>query len=236
MFATYKRNLIALSALFVVAASTIAKPVPSDGLVLDFRNGPDTLKLKDSSSSKNSGRATSVVIPTNPSLVSMQTTHQLTLSLWIKPRSIPSEFPTLISKGAHNSSNTNAGYELTLNANGDNDILFYSGTFEARAANANGSLVNHHLGEWIHIAVTIDATAQTAQIYVNGQPYQNVVTFGNFSDINFDTPYDLYVGTKDPGAAPSFCTFDGTLRQVLIYNRVLSAQEVQNMFSTTLPK
>jgi hypothetical protein len=96
--------------------------------------------------------------------------------------------------------------------------------------------VNHHLGEWIHIAVTIDATAQTAQIYVNGQPYQNVLTSGSYTDINFDTPYNLYVGTEDPGAAPSFSTFDGIIRQVLIYNRALSATEVQSIFSTTTPK
>jgi len=235
MFAAYKQHLITLSALVAIATSAIAKP-PTDGLVLNFRNGPDTLKLKDSSSSKNSGRATSVVIPANPSLVSMQNTHQITLALWIKPNSIPVEFPVLISKGAHNSSNTNGGYELTLNWNGDNDILFYSGTFEAHTANANGSLVNHHLGEWIHIAVTIDATAQTAQIYVNGQPYQNVLTSGSYTDINFDTPYNLYVGTEDPGAAPSFSTFDGIIRQVLIYNRALSGTEVQSIFSTTTPK
>jgi hypothetical protein len=166
----------------------------------------------------------------------MQNTRQLTLAVWIKPNSIPSEFPVILSKGAHNTSGTNGGYELTLNANGDNDVVFYSGDFGAYTGAANGSLINQHLGEWIHVAVTVDATAQTAQIYVNGQPFQNIVTYGSLADVNFDVANDLYIGLKDPGAAPSMVTFDGTIKRVLIYNRALSADEVQKIFSTTKPK
>ena len=235
MFTTQKRNLIALSVFFAVATA-IAKPVSSAGLVLNFRNGIGAAKLRDSTHFKNSGKALAVVIPHSASLVSMQDTRQFTLAVWIKPSSIPNEFPVIVSKGAHNSSGTNGGYELTLNANGDNDVVFYSGDFGAYTGAANGSLINQHVGEWIHIAVTLDATAQTVQIYVNGQPFQNVTTYGNLADANFDVPYDLYLGTRDPGAAPSMVTFQGKIGPVMIYNRTLSADEVQNLFSSTKPK
>jgi hypothetical protein len=71
---------------------------------------------------------------------------------------------------------------------------------------------------------------------VNGQPFQNVTTYGNLADANFDVPYDLYLGTRDPGAAPSMVTFQGKIGPVMIYNRTLSADEVQNLFSSTKPK
>jgi hypothetical protein len=235
MFTTQKRNLIALSVFFAVATA-IAKPVSSAGLVLNFRNGIGAAKLRDSTHFKNFGQPLAVVVPHSASLVSMQDTRQFTLAVWIKPSSIPNEFPVIVSKGAHNSSGTNGGYELTLNANGDNDVVFYSGDFGAYTGAANGSLINQHLGEWIHIAVTLDAAAQTVQIYVNGQPFQNVTTYGNLADANFDVPYDLYIGTRDPGAAPSMVTFQGKIGPVMIYNRTLSADEVQNLFSSTKPK
>ena len=235
MFTTQKRTLIALSVLFAISAA-FAKPISSTGLVLNLRNGPDTLRLKDSGPFKNIGKGTSAVISNSPSLVSMKDTHQLSISVWIRPKSIPHEFPVIVSKGAHNTSGPTGGYELTLNSNGDNDIVFYSGNFYAYTGAANGTLVNQHLGEWIHIAVTIDADAQIAQIYVNGQAYSNIVLYGTFADVNFDAPYDLYVGTGDPGGAAAMATFDGTIQQLRIYNRALSGDEVQNLFATTKPK
>jgi hypothetical protein len=235
MFATQKRILIAAT-LFCTLTAAIAKPVAPQGLVLDVRNGADTLRLKDSGPFKNTGKAIGIAIPNSPSLVSMQDTRQLTLAVWIKPNSISQEFPVIISKGAHNTAMPSGGYELTLNANGDNDVVFYIGGFCAYTGAANGSLVNNHLGEWIHLAVTVDATAQTVQIYVNGQAFSNIVTYGTLADAKFDVANDLYIGTEDPGASPSMATFDGTIRQVQIYNRALSANEIQKIFSSTKPK
>src|SRR5207244_10041596 len=129
----------ALSLLFAISTA-VAKPIPSNGRVLWFRHGPEILKLKDSSSNKNVGRLTSatVVVSNSPSLVSMQNTHQLTLAVWIKPNSVHYEFPVIISKGGFNTPGANGGYELTLNANGDNDVAFYSGLFIADTHGANG--------------------------------------------------------------------------------------------------
>src|ERR1043165_191802 len=178
MFTPRKRSLIALLVFCAVSAAIAKLPVSPDGLVLWFRNGPNVLKLKDSSHQKNDGKATSLVVSNSPSLVSMQETRQLTLAVWIKPNSVPSEFPVIISKGGNQTPGAYGGYELVLNANSDNDIVFLSGSFYADTHQANGSLVNHHLGEWIHVAVVADAAAQTIQFYVNGQSYTNTFTLG----------------------------------------------------------
>lgn len=230
-----KQILIALFFFFAVSAG-IANPGLSKGLVLDFRNGAGSLKLRDSSPAKNVGRFATIIVSNSPSLVSMQGTRELTLALWIKPNTLPREFPFILAKGVHNTPGTNGGYELAVNSNGDNDVIFYSGNFSAYTANANGSLVNNHLGEWIHLAVTVDATAETIQFYVNGKAFSNIATYGNLADVNFNVTNDLYIGTHDPNADAPSSTFDGDIRQVMIYNRALSAEEVQKIFSSSKPK
>lgn len=235
MLTTRKRNLIALSILLVVSTAVAKLSISSNGLVLWLRNGPNILKLKDSSMQKNDGSATSVVISNSASLVSMQDTHQLTLAAWIKPNSIPQEFPVLISKGGNEQPSAYGGYELILNANADNDLLFTSGAYVANTAGANGSLINNHLGEWIHVAFTIDTAAQVAQFYVNGQPFTNIASSGDFSALNFNTTNNLYIGMPDPAANSNRASFDGNIRQVMVFNRTLSAAEIQKIFSSTKP-
>lgn len=56
-------------------------------------------QVKDFSGTQNNGVATSIVVSNSASLVSMQKIRQLTIAVWIKPASMPTEFPVLLSKG-----------------------------------------------------------------------------------------------------------------------------------------
>lgn len=235
MTTAWKKFLITLSA-FAIVAGAAAKPPVSSGLVLWFRSGPSTAKFEDLSRNGNRGSATSLMVSNSPSLVSMQDTHQLTLALWIKPNSVPREFPDLISKGGYQTAGAFGGYEMELNANGDNDLIFDSGNFMVDTEHANGSLINDHLGEWIHIAFTIDTVAQTAQFYVDGQPATNsMVVTGSFADVNFNVSNNLYIGVPDPAANVNRGSFDGEMKDIMIFNRALSADEIQKIFSKTQP-
>ncbi len=111
--------------------------------------------------------------------------HQLSYCVWINATSIPYEFPELLSKGGNHQTNGYGGYEFVLNMNGDSDLLFVSGPFQV---DSGGGLINPNLGQWIHIAFTIDLDAQTAQFYVNGQPVDTHVASGAFTDVNFNVP------------------------------------------------
>lgn len=230
----YKKGLVFTFTLLLAAAAT-AKSGKNSGLVLQIRNGAGTLEINDTSGSKNNAHATSLVVSNSPSLVSMTNTHQLTMAAWIRPNSVPSEFPVVISKGGNEAPADYGGYELVLNANGDNDIMFNSGGFDAYTAGAAGTLINNQVGQWIHIAFTIDTDAQAAQFYVNGQAWTNLGTYGNFSDVNFGLTNNLYIGTPDPAANGNRAPFDGDIRQVMIYNRALSADEIQKIYSSTKP-
>jgi hypothetical protein len=110
-----------------------------------------------------------------------------------------------------------------------------SGGYYADTSQANGSLINNHLGEWIHIAFTIDTVAQTAQFYVNGQAVTNFSSIGSISDVNFDVPNNLYIGVPDPSANGNRASFDGDMGQIMIFNRTLSPDEITKIFSSNSP-
>lgn len=235
---TGKKFLITLFAFaIVVGAVAVDRSPMGSGLVLWFRSGPSNSgKIKDLSRNKNTAVPTALVVSNSPSLVSMQDTHQLTLALWIKPNSIPSEFPDLIAKGSNQQPNAYGGYELLLNGNGDNDLVFVTGGFYVDTHGANGSLINSHLGEWIHVAFTMDTDAQTAQFYVDGQAYTNELISGSFSAVNFNVTNNLYIGRADPNAPGNRANFDGDMQNIMIFNQALSADQIQQIFSTTKPK
>src|SRR5262249_14752308 len=90
--------------------------------------------------------------------------------------------------------------------------------------------------EWIHVAFTIDAATNNAQFYVNGVPTNDTgILGGDASGINFDVPNSLYVGQQDPAHNVNRASFDGQIREVMLFNRALSADDIQNIYSSTRP-
>jgi hypothetical protein len=187
---------------------------------------PDTLNAL--------GPSGSVMVSNNAALVSMQQTRQISFEAWIKPRSVPHEFPVLLRKGG-NWGSAYGGYELYLNANGDNDLTFVSGGYGVDTHNANGRWINQHLGEWIHVAFTLDDRTKAAKFYVNGQPTNDEFNSGTDSDLNFDLPNNLYIGAPDPASHPNRARFDGEIRNVMLFNRVLTAKEIRTDFEAGHP-
>jgi len=211
-----RKNFIQGLSLFLLAVTTFAATPARKGLVLNLQ----TVDLLGETAHK--------VITNSPSLVSMAKTHQLSYCVWIKPTSIPSEFPVLLSKGGNNQPDAYGGYEFVLNSNGDSDLLFVSGRFLAKT---RGGLINPNVGQWIHVAFAIDLESQTEQFYVNGEPVQTSIASGTFADINFDVRSNLYVGAPDPASDRNRANFDGKMRELMLFNRALSADEIQTIFS-----
>lgn len=230
-------NKASLAGLVLLSATLLsfAQP-PAKDLVLYFPLASiGQGKIRDFSGQRNNGTVSGIVVSNSPSLVSMQQTRQLTIALWIKPSSISYGFPVLLSKGGNEPGGAYGGYELLLNGNGDNDLVFVSGGYANMTYNANGKWINNHLGEWIHVAFTTDDRSKTAKFYVNGQPTNDELNYGTSDDINFDLPNDLYVGTPDPASNSNRLKFDGSMRGLKVFNRALSAKEIQKIYKSTKP-
>jgi len=226
----HKKFVVSLG-IFLAAAEAFAGNPVRNGLVLYFPTV--TAGVKDFSKAKNDGQVSSVIVSNSPSLVSMQDSHQLSYCAWINAASIPSEFPILLSKGGNSGPGDYGGYEFTLNANGNRDVVFCSGLF---VAYTKSDFITTNLNQWIHVAFTIDTAAQTFQFYLNGQPVDGGIDNGTFDDVNFNVTNNVYIGAPDPAANGNRSRFDGEMREVTLYNRALTAQEVQTIFSKTTPK
>lgn len=228
-------SCLVLLLLFVTGLITFGQQ-PAKGLVLYFPlASAGQQKIRDFSGQHNNGKATTITVSNSPSLVSMQQTRQLTFAVWIRPNSIPREFPVLLSKGGNEPGGAYGGYEFLLNANGDNDLVFVSGGYEIVTHNANGRWINNHLGEWIHVAFTVDDQTKTAKFYVNGQPTLDEYNEGTNDDLNFDLPNNLYVGAPDPASNSNRARFDGDMRSLMLFNRALTAGEIQKLSEATKP-
>ena len=224
-----------LSILGLALASAFAAHAgpPLKELVLYYPLTP----VQDFSGNHNGGKIVGVVASNSPSLVSMQKSRQLTIAIWIKPASIPREFPEVISKGGNTSGTAYGGYEILLNANGDNDLIFISGSAEIDTHGANGRWINNHVGEWIHVAFTINDQTKIAKFYVNGVPTNDEFDYGTYftagTALNFDVPNNLYVGQRDPANSGNRLDFDGSMRELMIFNRALTATEVSKIYNST---
>lgn len=149
--------------------------------------------------------------------VSNSTTLQLnaamTLEAWVNPAAVTNQFRDIIYKGNDNyyleASSPNGGEPAGGGTFGSSDVVLY-GT-AALAANT-----------WSHVAVTFDGG--TLRFYVNGAEVASriqpgaIATSTNALQIGGDNLYSQF--------------FKGTIDEVRIYNRALSAAEIQTDMNT----
>ena len=195
----------------------------------NFGTDPDT--APDLRSSRT------VKVADNAGLVSMQETRQLTFEAWIKPNSVSCEFPVLLAKGSNHPGTAYGGYVFMLNSNGDNDLIFASGTGMVDTHHANGNFVNNHLGQWIHVAFALDDRAKAARFFVNGKPANDEFDYDTYFhsrvELDFNRPCNLFIGSPDPSLFQgNVCKFDGEMRDVTLFNRALSPEEIRADFET----
>ncbi len=97
-----------------------------------------------------------------------------------------------------------------------NSILWYG---------SNNSLNDLVGGTWEHVVATFDRDGYI-RLYVNGtQSYSKDISAASACDLS--NPYPFTVGSRDSGGT----FFQGSIDEVRIYNRALSASDVQELYS-----
>jgi hypothetical protein len=84
---------------------------------------------------------------------------------------------------------------------------------------------------WYHVAGVYDATNRTMNVYLNGQ-LNNGALVGTIPAAQPNSNQNVNVGQR-PGSPGTF-NFEGMLDDVRIYNRALSALEIQADMNTRL--
>ena len=124
---------------------------------------------------------------------------------------------------------TGAGRWMLIFDGGVNNLSFAKdfSTTELRRRTANNVFT---LGVWQHVAVTYDGSSSSANvhIYVNGTEVSSYVLNQNGVGTKLS---DAAMGVLIGNNGGQTRTFDGTIDDVRIYNRVLSATEIQSVMN-----
>lgn len=143
--------------------------------------------------------------------------NQITLESWIMAESFPSD-PTIIDKGT-------SLLSFFVSSGASNLLTFILDT-SAGAATTYTADTDMNTGEWYHVVATYNGSQ--VRLYLNGQLDDTpVARTGTVSTNNLD----LIVGSGWSGTNPNAFPFDGLIDEVAIYNRSLSAQEIQDRYA-----
>jgi hypothetical protein len=153
----------------------------------------------------------------------LQLTGSMTVEAWVNAAANPADDGFIVGKS------DGPGWQLkTTRDNGPQQFctkVSESTTLAARKF----STTTRALNTWYHVAAVYDATARTLQLYVNGVA-ENGVSVGTVPPVQFNRAVNAYIGRRHDGFF-----FNGTIDEVRIYSRALSAAEVNTDMNTPLP-
>ncbi len=151
--------------------------------------------------------------------VPLRLTGSMTLSAWINISANPFDDGAIVAKlgpaGWQLKTSPDTGVRtaaIQISSNGSDAIQRYSATVLAT-------------NTWYHIAGVYDAAARSLNIYVNGV-LDNGVLAGTVPAAQFNTTYNVNIAQRT--GMPGTFNFRGRLDEVHIFNRALSASEIQN--------
>ena len=149
----------------------------------------------------------------------LQMTTGLTAEAWVRPDTTFNDYRTVVSKW---SQTAQASWGLFVTANQVYGIVGNSNNQFTDAA--GGSIPFGTSAAFTHVAMTYSA-ADGIKVYVNGALIQSDVSVGNIR-----TGTDVVRIGNDSGLV-AVRYFDGLIDETAIYNRALSAAEIQSIFN-----
>lgn len=148
----------------------------------------------------------------------------MTISAWIKPNSLGGNNEGRIIDTT-TATNTANGFAFRLNTNNRASIRINAST---DVVTSNGVIT---IGQWQHVLVTVNATGRVTH-YVNGVQTGTPANTGSLSALT--SINSLCIGARaGDGTCNTDRTFNGSISEVIIFDRVLTAQEVGMLYNTS---
>jgi hypothetical protein len=158
----------------------------------------------------------------NPTLLQM--TGSMTWSAWVKAAANPADDGQIVSKA-----NSGNGWQLKTSPDTGPHTFGVKVTGSSNSAAQRYSTTVRQLNVWYHVAGVYNASARTLDIYVNGV-LDNGVLVGTVPTSQATNNVNVNIGRRTGGFY-----FNGIIDEVRIYNRALSAAEIQADMNTPLP-
>lgn len=150
--------------------------------------------------------------------------NDFTIDAWVKPNDLSSPIPRpIVSKYSFAGQNwSNSAWELSIRNDGKIQFGVTCGTTDSSQVTPNSVVP---IGEFTHIAGVY--RPNSIEIYVNGM-LQAATTSGTCTAIN-QNDIPVRIGMRIDAAVTTF--FNGLIDEVEIFNRALSASEIQSIFN-----
>lgn len=160
-------------------------------------------------------------VPANQNL---KITDSITVEAWVKPTNNDEMYQRVVEQGG---ALNYTGFDLELNVSSTK----HTARFNLWKGSQTGvdSESSIPLGVWTHIIATYEKSGNdsTIKMYVNGILENTIVSSGV---VMAEPVGDLFIGRSGSVGDPSFLF--GSLDEIKIYNRALSADEVRDNFQT----
>ncbi|MYW08088.1 LamG domain-containing protein [Streptomyces sp. SID2563] len=153
----------------------------------------------------------------------VNTQRSFTVSAWAKLKTTPDHAAIIAAQAGHERPGFELYYSSTLKRWAFNQYESDTGGASViRAVQPEGKAVN--AGEWAHLVGVHDTVADTLTLYVNGALAGSTVLHGAF---NADQSMFIGAGSYSDSIGNNF---PGTIDDVRLYDRPVSAAEVQQLF------
>jgi hypothetical protein len=155
-----------------------------------------------------------------PASVSLNTLTAITIDAWIQP--VVGAEPIV-----EYSTPTDFGPHLFIHTDNDPFVNFVdlAGGYHILKGGPTNAMT---LNQWHHVVATYEKTTAVGKLYLNGSE----ILSSNFGSFDLATNRDVYIGFRPhPAQPPQNRYFQGLIDEVEIYNRALSASEIQAIYN-----
>ena len=141
------------------------------------------------------------------------------VSLWLKPDSTFDNNQVLVALGYHNPEDW---YAISGNANGSDEVKIWCRNPNVAAYNGwyTKATSNISKNDWHHVVITGEGV--THKTYIDG----TLVTSSDFTNVLSGENQDIYIAVNNWDKR-----FSGLVDDVIVYNRTISAGEVERLFT-----
>lgn len=163
--------------------------------------------------------ASKIIVRNSSSVLSFNASRNYTWSVWVKPRSYIYPAGGILQKCIPTYGSNIKGYTVYLR--GDGVIMF--GDCDSLATGVSSS-ATAPLNQWTHIAINYSNKAFT--FFVNGEPAGS----GAIGSFGSENQFNLTIGAAIDSDNGNSLYFNGTIDEVMIFNTVLSTQEIRALY------
>lgn len=159
----------------------------------------------------------------NPAL--LQSTGSMTWSAWVKAAVNPADDGNIVAK-----SDWASGWQFKTSPDTGPHTFWVAVSGGTNSFAQRYSTTVRLLNVWYHVAGVYDAATRTLNIYVNGVLDSGVLS-GTVPASQVNSAANVNIGRRSDGGF----YFSGVIDEVRIYNRALSAAEIQADMNTPIP-